>query len=518
MNPQANVAPERPVAKEAPNRAARVQQASTGRKEGSSKAASSGDAGDGRSKLVQSSIVAGQYTLAVVITLAIVIKLYCVTHLGLKLPYSYDGGDTMLIQAWCKSVIDHGWHLHNANLGAPDIQYMEDFPQCDALNYLVVKFFALFSHNPAVVINLFSFSSYVLVTLSALLTLRCFKIAYPVALVCSLLYSFLPYHFGRLNGHHFLAFYQVVPLSVLLVMWIYLGRLPWRAKHQDDHDEAGGSLPWRWTAAVVIALLQSSAGVYYAFFAMYFLVVAGVAAALQRRKWQPLLATVLLVTLTFSGVMGNLAPSFFYWKAHGRNTTVGTRVPAETEYYGFKLSAMLLPIPGHRAAPLADLRDGYEKQTPIRSESTWSSQGIVANIGFLVLLGLLLYRRPTSRLLEGLSVLNVFGILFATVGGLGMIFSLLITPQIRSQNRISVYLSFFSIICVAVLLQALWNRFATTTSANGHLMDAWPVCAFLACGIKIRSASGPTMCGSRKNIPKMRRSCRRSKPRCLPTR
>ena len=183
-------------------------------------------------------IAFGQYTLAVALTCAVVAKLYSLSHIGLKLPFSYDGGDTMLIQSWCKSVIDHGWYLHNPSLGAPYGQSMEDFPQADSLNYLIVKFFALFSHHPALVVNLFCLSTYVLTTLSALTVLRYFGVAYPPALACSLLYSFLPYHFARLNGHHFLACYQVVPLSVMLALWLYLGRLPWPLAHKAEADEA----------------------------------------------------------------------------------------------------------------------------------------------------------------------------------------------------------------------------------------------------------------------------------------
>ena len=65
----------------------------------------------------------------------------------------------------------------------------------------------------------------------------------------------------------------------------------------------------------------------------------------------------------------------------------------------------------------AELRANYDKITLNRNENTWSSQGVLANLGLVVLLGLLLHRKPVPRLLEGLSVLNIFGILLATTGG-----------------------------------------------------------------------------------------------------
>lgn len=474
----------------APNtRAARLQGAATG--DGSAPAAnSSTPATPARPLVVRLLTAAAQYACAAVVTMVLIANFYFLWHNGLYQPISYDGGDTMLVQSWCKTVMDHGWYMHNPDLAAPHGQSMEDFPQADGLNYLIVKFFSLFSRHAGLVINLFGLSTYVLTTWSALAVLRHFRVGYPPALAAALLYSMLPYHFARLNGHHFLACYQVVPLSVMLALWLYLGRLRWptrRAAAEANADaeseliylrvdrhavpaaletvantEVGGSPLLRWAVALAIALMQGSAGIYYAFFAVYFLLIAGMAAALQRRRLQPLLATGLLVVVTLGSFGANLAPSLSYWHEHGKNPAVGQRSPKETEIYGLKLSALLLPVPGHRLKPLADVRERYERETAILSESTWSAQGMAANIGFVGLLCLLLIRRPASRVLEGLSVLNVFGILFATVGGFGMVFSMLITPQIRSQNRVSVYISFFSLCCLALLLEALWTRLATT--------------------------------------------------------
>ena len=82
--------------------------------------------------------------------------------------------------------------------------------------------------------------------------------------------------------------------------------------------------------------MQASAGVYYAFFAGYFLVVGGLAASLQRRKLQPLLASGVLPGDVLSRASSAIwLPSFLYWKEHGKNPDGGTRVPKESEIYGF---------------------------------------------------------------------------------------------------------------------------------------------------------------------------------------
>jgi phosphoglycerol transferase len=463
-------------------------------------------------------IVLGQYALAAVLTILLVTKLLFLLRIDPRIPLSYTG-DSVLVQTWCKAVVDHGWYLNNPNLGAPYGQSLQDYPLADTLNFLILKVFGLLSHDAQVALHALTLWTYVGTTLSALLVLRHFRIAYPPALACALLYSMLPYHFARVDcGHQLLACYYIVPLSILLALWLYFDQLPWPFRRDNRLSEnrrglAHFAVPWeqnvpvplsadgfrtgsnsadaaegvdgeaasaarsstmRWCLALVVCLLQGSAGIYYAFFAEYFLMVGGLAASLQRRKWQPLLAAGVLMTATLVAVLANLAPSFIYWREHGTNPLVAARPLTDSEVYAFKLTSMLLPIPSHRIPPLDDLRRSYDEETITPTENTWSAQGLVANAGFLVLLSLLIYRKPVSRLLEGLSILNIFGILLGTTGGLGMVFSLIVIPQIRSQNRISVFLSFYSLACVALLLHMFWQRMATTRRglhmANGALI------------------------------------------------
>lgn len=406
--------------------------------------------------------VLGQYALAALITLLLVTKLQFLQRITPHVPLNYSG-DSILLETWCKTLVEQGWLTGNPALGAPYGQSLYDFPTADGLNFLFFKCFALFTRDAQVALNLFTVATYIATSLAALCVLRALGIIYPAALAASVLYSLLPYHFARLHwGHHFLACYYVVPFSILLALWLYLGRLGVHAESAMRHAELKPAIWRRWCLALVIAVAQGAAGVYYAFFAMYFVAVGGLASAFQRRSLRPALASGLLVLVTGATVLANLAPSLLYWQEHGGNPEVTDRPLQHSEVFAFKLCSMLYPMLGHRIELFSWLRDYYNQETFARTENTWSAQGIVANVGFLVLLGILLYRRPLPRVLEGLSILNVFGILLATVGGLGVLFSLLVMPQIRSQNRISVFLSFYSLACVALLLQAAWLRLSTT--------------------------------------------------------
>ena len=79
--------------------------------------------------------------------------------------------------------------------------------------------------------------------------------------------------------------------------------------------------------------------------------------------------------------------------------------------------------------------------------------------GFVFLFLYLFYKKKDTllhRQMELLSGLNLFGFLLGTMGGLGSLFALIVTPSLRGYNRISVFLAFICILAVAFLL----NRYA----------------------------------------------------------
>src|SRR5207248_10831939 len=115
-------------------------------------------------------------------------------------------------------------------------------------------------------------------TLTALAAFRQFGVAYLPALAGSLLYAYLPYHLFRNEGHLFLAAYYLVPLAVMVALWVYLDE---SQKGVGSRKIQGRGLGFfdsrplfetrgRLCAAVIICLLVSSAGVYYAVFTGFF--------------------------------------------------------------------------------------------------------------------------------------------------------------------------------------------------------------------------------------------------------
>jgi len=82
----------------------------------------------------------------------------------------------------------------------------------------------------------------------------------------------------------------------------------------------------------------------------------------------------------------------------------------------------------------------------------------MADVGFLFLLGWLLCSFPSSddgAVFDALALLSIAAVLLGTIGGLGALFNYLVYPQIRSYNRISIFIAFFSLFTLALLLDRL---------------------------------------------------------------
>jgi phosphoglycerol transferase len=374
----------------------------------------------------------------------------------LSIPLAY-GGDALITQLWVKGVVENGWYLTNRSVGAPFGLEMHDFPFADSAFYLVLKALSRFSADHAVVYNLYYLLTFPLSTVSALFVFRRFGVTRAPAAVGGLLFAFLPYHFLRGEHHLFLASYFLVPLGVMTVLWLYPGGGP-----QEVRDGvAGRPGALRTLASLAIGLLIGSGGVYYAFFTCYFLLIAGVSGALGRRRVDPLWSSGAGVALISLGVLANTAPKFVYQWQHGPNPSAVVRDPAQGEYFGLKMTQLLLPARDHRVPALARLRARYDDAlAPLVNENAWSTLGLVGGVGFVSLLAGLLWRGKSGapRLLDGLVVLNVSAVLLATMGGFGTLFGFLVSPWIRGYNRISVFIAFFSLFAVVLALAELDRR------------------------------------------------------------
>jgi phosphoglycerol transferase len=395
--------------------------------------------------------LAGAVTAAAVALVAACVVLR-VDRADLGVPFDY-AGDALLQAAWAKTLLEQRWIHQNPALAAPFGQAYYDFALFEASNFLVQKALGWLGGGWAFAVNGYYLLTYPAAAACAYVALAALGVSALPAGIASVAYALLPYHFYRGEMHLFLAGYHFVPLAALVALWIARGDLPARGR------------PRRVAIAVVVMLLTAGAGIYYAFFTAWFLVVAALYAGIRERTWRPVRAAgPLLAILVLAGGV-NVLPDVAYWRANG-TVPVVARSPAESVYYGFRLASALLPIPDHRIATLAELRSRHSRaiQPVLTHDDAASSLGVVGSLGLLGLLALPFVGsgcggpRDTLRALAGLAWA---GLLLATTGGLGQVFAVFVTPSIRCWERIVPFLGFFALATVAIALDVAGRRLAS---------------------------------------------------------
>jgi hypothetical protein len=380
---------------------------------------------------------------------AVVLEIW---HADLHVPFAYTG-DATLNLTFIKGALDHVWYFENPDLGAPNGQELYDYPVFagETLNILLLRLLGLGTGDPAVVINLFFLLTFPLVALTAFIVLRRLPVSRGIALVIALLYTFLPYHFQRGEVHLFLASYYAVPLGAYLAIAVFRG------------DRLFGG--WRsiLPTAVMCAVVATASGSgYYAVFTVLLVAVAAVLRFVVRREREALVAGGAVVAAIAAVFLVEVAPTIVYRAVNGANDEVAKRYWFESENYSLRLTNLLLPVDGHRIGALARMKAEYAEQIP-QTEARSATLGLVASLGFVWLVAVALIacagaaRRYELGLHPGLAVLTVLSVLIATTGGLST-FIAVIWPQIRSWNRLSVFIAFFSLAAVALLLGLLERR------------------------------------------------------------
>jgi hypothetical protein len=280
------------------------------------------------------------------------------------------------------------------------------------------------------------------------------------------LYALQPYHYLRGQEHYFLAAYYVIPLTMMVMIDICCGRLPFfpadaagvRRLRVRDRDTV---------VAVVVALATSAAGAYYAFFSCALLMVAALYGAARRRSARPFLAGVAVTGIVVAGGVMNHAPAFWYQAKFGQNSRPHTRLAEEAEIYGLKVAQLVLPVERHNPVAFggtmlfdpAALRSAY--QAPVfkdLNESEFSPIGLVAACGYVGLIALCVLPVRRGDLVGALAALALAATLLGTIGGFGSVFNFLVSPQVRCYNRLSIFIAFVALLASCLALDRVFNR------------------------------------------------------------
>ncbi len=305
----------------------------------------------------------------------------------LAVPLRYSPvDDTKFYLMLVKGIVDHGWYASNPSLGAPFGQQLVDYPQgTDVLNLLIIRFLALFSSDPALIVNLFFLGTFALCAFTAHLALRALGLSALSSGVAAVLFALLAYHFFRGESHLFLSAYYGVPLIGLLFLRVLDGEGLFARRSATGHR----LLRWasgRTALTLIVCAVIGSDNLYYATFAVVMLLGGALIGALTGRR-SSLLQGLLVVTLILATVTVNLAPSLIYRREHGTNVALERSVAgneSSNEAFSLRLSNLLLPAPDARIAPLRKVTERYDHAiAPGYCEACYASLGTVGDAGFI---------------------------------------------------------------------------------------------------------------------------------------
>ncbi len=349
--------------------------------------------------------------------------------IDLKVPI-LSAGDSLLIMPMVQAQHEGGTHWVNERMGAPGRQELYDFPVIDHWHFGAIALIDLVADHPIVAMNVYYLLTYPLAAFCGMLAGRLLGLSLPAAGCLGLLYAFLPYHQIRGYSHYFLSAYYLVPLGLVVVVNVALGRVRLRR------------VGW----PVVAMLATSCAGAYYAFFTCTLLAAAGLYGAALRRSLRPLAWGAFLVGVVFAGGVANHAPTYLAHHDSGRNSVPIERQPEDAETYGMKLTYLVLPIVDHRVTALARWRSAHDSLNRSKDESSSTSLGVVGTAGLAVgAVAVFWPRGRRRRVARAVAALMAASFLVATIGGVGSLFGDLVTAAIRAQARMAIFLAFFAL-------------------------------------------------------------------------
>ena len=394
-----------------------------------------------------------------------------------KVLFTYASGKDLLVTAaYAKGLLEQGAYLTNLNLGAPYGLQSYDFPASQFVFYSFLRIFVLITRNYAVAINSFYIFTFPLTTVSALWVFRRFRVSTIPAVGCALLYTFLFSHFGRGLAHLMYSAYFLIPLVIFVVLSVGL-----------DEDRPSGRLrellSTRWfLLRLAVCMAVGADNIYHSYFAVFFLLSGGLFTFVASRDRLAGKLLGLLACGTVFSTSLNILPSLLFWAREGSNPGAVVRSAIGAELYGLKITNLMLPVLNHRVGFLAALTQRYYSQIGV-NEAAYASLGMVGSLGFVFLLLRYLVRfgsEPQGRLLDLLGWLNWTTLLLATVGGFSSIAAFMGLVQLRSYNRISVFIGFLSLMAVALV----WTKMEGAFSSRYKYVALCAALLFAAVGIR----------------------------------
>jgi phosphoglycerol transferase len=384
----------------------------------------------------------------------------------IRSPVHYQG-DPLYYLFITKNVMTASWP-YTASVGLPYESELILFPSATYVWILIKKILSLITRDLFIIENLFVYTVTIISGISFYVIARLLRIRVYLSIIGAVLFGLLPFSLSRAFPHQILLPLLAVSIGsyyALLVFYVPY-RLFWTRKR-----------PWlqvvkSWLPIVIGSILIGLSGHYWVGFGAYLIVMAGVMASLSSFSRRPFLLSIGICAIATSVFIVSQLPTFL--AAHRINAAVpiSARSPIDQALYGLKVPDLLVPIVTGIGSLDAKIQRYHQLRYP-NGEGRDNFLGLFGVFGFVI--GLCVFfssftylfgrhrrkRIPMYRwrMVSAASLLSVVAILFGVSNGFGNVFHLFISRNLRAQNRISVYIAFFSFITVLLIAEGVLRKY-----------------------------------------------------------
>jgi len=381
----------------------------------------------------------------------------------LNIHFRYGGSDAFGGLVAAQNFITGNGRYIYPNMGAPGTVNVANFPDVSNLEYFSMWILSLFIKEPGLLVNIFYILNFSVIAIITTISFRIIKISPISSIVGGVLYSLLMYNFYRGEQHLFLSTYAIVPLACILILWIINGELIFNKNNNTNKNVLKKSLilSKKLILSFLFAILIGMTNPYYTFFACLGVIFSIIWNLIEERNFKKIVAPLIILFIILITVFFNLIPFFLNLLNGYESGLLGTRSSYEVEYYGLKLTQLLLPVGGHRIPLFAKIRAFYEENISlINNESYGSSLGLFISIGLIISFIVSMCRDKGDQ--ENISikhsaVLNIFILILGCIGGFSSFIGAFVS-SIRCYNRLSLFIAFYSLYIVIYYIDSFFFK------------------------------------------------------------
>lgn len=374
----------------------------------------------------------------------------------------WSGGD--MLSTYVNADVWQGFkYTVTDQFGFPLGMNLNYFPGIDITENVFAQVVSNITGRPFVGINLLIMLTFPLVAFLAYFLFRMTGLTGVLAITLAVVFSLIPYHWGRALGHTYLATLYSAITGMALVLLVGSGRYAQIVKKLKKLPTKSRVLTVLLFAALIV--ITAWTGVYYAAFTL----ILGAAALLWRfmhgARFRALVTDAIpFAAVMFFSIIGFL-PSILATRADPPLAQLSERLPYESVLFAGNFAVALLPIPQsqlpgmsayNQAVVEAIAAGGWGESTAITNHGTW-----ITTLTLLVLvIGLIMrVRRKALEPQNSTQVTPTFiayligvTLLFFIPWGLNYLFAGTVTAQIRAWNRfIPILLLLFLLGAAAVI-------------------------------------------------------------------